>query len=59
METLFEQLKAEGCEVEKIYELSRPSRREIAFTDLDGHRVILMKLHAPERSADGNGVGLE
>ena len=59
METLFEQLKAEGCEVEKIYELTRPSRREIAFTDLDGHRVILMKLHAPERSADSNGAGLE
>jgi catechol 2,3-dioxygenase-like lactoylglutathione lyase family enzyme len=56
METLFAQLKAEGCEVEKIYELTRPSRREIAFTDLDGHRVILMKLHAPERSADGRGV---
>ncbi len=48
METLFHQLKAEGCEVDKIYELSRPSRREIPFTDLDGHRVILMRLHAPE-----------
>jgi len=56
METLFGQLKAEGCEVDGIYELSRPSRREIAFTDLDGHRVILMRLHAPERSADGNDV---
>jgi catechol 2,3-dioxygenase-like lactoylglutathione lyase family enzyme len=48
METLFDQLKAEGCELEKIYELTRPSRREIAFTDLDGHRVILMRLQAPK-----------
>ena len=59
METLFDQLKAEGCEVEKIYELSRPSRREIPFTDLDGHRVILMRLHAPEPSVKTNGAGTE
>ena len=57
METLFDQLKAEGCEVEKIYELSRPSRREIPFTDLDGHRVILMRLNSPEPSVTANGAG--
>jgi catechol 2,3-dioxygenase-like lactoylglutathione lyase family enzyme len=49
LQTIFDQLKAEGCEVEKIYELSNPSRREIPFTDLDGHRVILMRLPAPEQ----------
>ena len=47
LQPLFDQLKAEGCKVEKIYDLSRPSRREIPFTDLDGHRVILMRLDAP------------
>ena len=49
LQTLFDQLKAEGCEVEKIYELSNPTRSEIPFTDLDGHRVILMRLPAPEQ----------
>ena len=49
LQTLFDQLKAEGCKVAKIYDLSRPSRREIPFTDLDGHRVIVMRLHAPEQ----------
>ena len=48
IQMLFDQLKAEGCTVEKIYDLTRPSRREIPFTDLDGHRVILMRLDAPE-----------
>ena len=48
MQTLFDQLKAAGCDVRKIYDLSNPSRREITFTDLDGHRVILMRLNAPE-----------
>ncbi len=55
MQDLSDRLKAEGCQVEGIYELSNPSRTEILFTDLDGHRVILMKLHVPEpveKSAD-------
>jgi hypothetical protein len=59
MQALFDQLKAAGCEVEKIYELSNPTRREIPFTDLDGHRVILMRLQAPERSVRENGAGQE
>ena len=48
IETLFDQLKAEGLDVERIFDLTNPSRREIPFTDHDGHRVILMRLDRPE-----------
>jgi catechol 2,3-dioxygenase-like lactoylglutathione lyase family enzyme len=48
IDTLYEQLVAEGLDVKGIFDLTRPSRREIPFTDHDGHRIILMRLDRPE-----------
>jgi catechol 2,3-dioxygenase-like lactoylglutathione lyase family enzyme len=56
MQDLSDRLKAEGCQVERIYELSNPARTEIVFTDLDGHRVILMKLRVPEQAETSSGA---
>lgn len=42
---LYEKLKAEGLEMGEILELTFPTRTEFPFTDFDGHRIIIMKLH--------------
>ncbi len=35
-------------DVGRIYELTNPSRREFPVTDYDGHRIIVMQLHAAD-----------
>ena len=45
---MVEQLEAEGLEIKGVYDLQNPDRREIVFTDHDGHRVLLMRLDRPE-----------
>lgn len=46
VEGLYQQLKDEGCELTRIFDLNGPKRREFIFTDHDGHRVLMMKLQS-------------
>jgi len=48
MEKVYEDVKALGLEQTQIYELQNPSRREFIFSDFDGHRVLIMQLHAAD-----------
>jgi hypothetical protein len=47
-ESVYEKAKAEKLNVGKVYELQNPSRREFPVTDFDGHRIIVMQLHAAD-----------
>jgi catechol 2,3-dioxygenase-like lactoylglutathione lyase family enzyme len=47
-ESVYEKAKAEKLDVGKVYELQNPSRREFPVTDFDGHRIIVMQLHAAD-----------
>ena len=45
IQEFYDLIRAEGLETGRILELENPSRTELPFTDFDGHRIILMKLH--------------
>jgi catechol 2,3-dioxygenase-like lactoylglutathione lyase family enzyme len=47
-EYVYEKAKAARLDVGRIYELTNPSRREFPMTDFDGHRIIIMQLHAAD-----------
>ena len=47
-ESVYEKAKAAKLDVSKVYELTNPSRREFLITDFDGHRIIVMQLHAAD-----------
>jgi len=44
LEPLHEAIQAESSDVSRIFDLKMPNRRELMFTDHDGHRVLIMKL---------------
>ncbi len=41
---MVEKLKAEGLQVGQARDLDMPTRTDVAFTDYDGHRVIIFQL---------------
>ncbi len=42
---VIQQLKDEGLAVDRRFELYDPRRTDVAFTDPDGHRVVLFRQH--------------
>ena len=48
-----EQLRAEGCEMGKAFELEQPTRTDIAFTDPFGNRVVIFEIHPRKKDAPG------
>ena len=48
IERLHEDVQRMGLSTTQIFELSGPSRREFIFSDFDGHRILIMQLHAAD-----------
>lgn len=47
-ESVYDQIRAANLDVGRVYELTNPARREFLVTDVDGHRIIIMQLHAAD-----------
>ncbi len=45
LDEVIRQLKDEGVTVDRRFELYDPPRTDVAFTDPDGHRVVLFQQH--------------
>ena len=45
LDEVIQQLKDEGLTVDRRFELYDPPRTDVAFTDPDGHRVVLFRQH--------------
>ncbi len=45
LDEVIQQLEGEGVAVDRRFELSDPPRTDVAFTDPDGHRVVLFRQH--------------
>jgi catechol 2,3-dioxygenase-like lactoylglutathione lyase family enzyme len=42
---VLEQLRVEGCEVGRAYELEQPTRTDVSVTDPFGNRLVLFEIH--------------
>ena len=48
LDHVIQQLEDEGLDVDRRFELYDPPRTDVAFTDPDGHRIVLFQQHSED-----------